>query len=159
MYYFILFCTVLYCWLAPKCLASFIFQNYCEIIVKLLLKSYDVSRCNVEQELLKDQLKKMLRKALRWKIQNMKLNLRTKWNYCWNPAMWQAWRKVWEVKEILDDAKKSLMNKIDQQEKSKSSRQNKPDAVDKTQPLEGCFRNVKRFLWSLRTRRTPQRSA
>ena len=31
--------------------------------------------------------------------------------------MWQAWRKVWEVKEILDDAKKSLMNKIDQQEK------------------------------------------
>ena len=64
--------------LAPKCFASFIFQNYCEIIVKLLLKSYDVSRCNVEQELLKDQLKKMLRKALRWKIQNMKLNLRTK---------------------------------------------------------------------------------
>ena len=64
--------------------------------------------------------------------------------------MWQAWRKVWEVKEISDDAKESLMNKIDQQEKSKSSRQNQPDAVDKTQPLEG---------WSLRTRRTPQRSA
>ena len=46
--------------------------------------------------------------------------------------MWQAWRKVWEVKEILDDAKESLMNKIDQQEKRKSSRQNQPDSVDKT---------------------------
>ena len=56
--------------------------------------------------------------------------------------MWQAWRKVWEVKEISDDAKESLMNKIDQQEKRKSSRQNQPDSVDKTQPLEGCFRNV-----------------
>ena len=31
--------------------------------------------------------------------------------------MWQAWRKVWEVKEISDVAKESLMNKIDQQEK------------------------------------------
>ena len=40
--------------------------SYFKIIVKLLLllKSYDVSRWNVEeQELLKDQLKKTLRKA------------------------------------------------------------------------------------------------
>ena len=59
----------------------------------------------------------------------------------------EAGREVWEVREISDYAKESMMNKIDQQEKSKSSRQNKPDAVDKTQPLEGCFRNVKRFLF------------
>ena len=40
-----------------------------------------------------------------------------------------------EVNEISDDAKESFVNKIDQQEKKKSSRQNQPDAVDETQPL------------------------
>ena len=29
---------------------------------------------------------------------------------------------------------------------AKSSRQNQPDAVDETQLLEGCFRNVKSFF-------------
>ena len=116
------------------------------------------------EELFKDQLKKMLRKASTWKIQNMKSflwNLRTKLNVMTTlrKASWKRMIYKKKCRRFFRFRNTVWKDSSDSETQFEISRQNQPDAVDETQPLEGCFINVKSFFWSLRTRRTPQRSA
>ena len=69
---------------------------------------------------------------MRWKIQNMKsflLNLRTK---CHDDAK-ERFVKTNDLQEKIEDSSDSETHSL----KRKISRQNQPDAVDETQPLEG----------------------